>query len=59
MQEHRLGHFSMTGHDGFWNNVSITFNDKTDPFDLLRREEYWRQTIKPIAPYGINIEDSV
>ena len=37
MQEHLFNHFSMAGHDGFVNNVSITFIDKTDPSDPLRR----------------------
>ena len=27
---------------GFFNDVSITFIDKTDPSDPLRREDYWR-----------------
>ena len=33
MQEHLFSHFSMAGHDGFLNDVSITFIDKTDPSD--------------------------
>ena len=36
MQEHLLRHFSMAGHDGFVNDVSVTFIDKTDPSDSLR-----------------------
>ena len=46
MQEHLFSHFSLAGHDGFFNNVSITFIDKTDPSDPLRREDYWKQTLK-------------
>ena len=42
MQEHLFSHFSMAGHDGFLNDVSITFIDKTDPSDPLRRKDYWR-----------------
>ena len=53
-----FSHFSMAGHDGFLNDVSITFIDKTDPSDPLRRED-WRQTLKTMVPYGLNIEDSV
>ena len=49
----------MAGHDGFLNDVSIIFIDKTDPSDPLRREDYWRQTHKTMVPYGLNIEDSV
>ena len=59
MQEHLFSHFSMAGHDGFLNDVSITFIDKTDPSDPLQREDYWRQTLKAIVPYGLNIEHSV
>ena len=49
----------MAGHDGFWNDVSITFIDKTDPFDPSRRERYWRQTIETMTPYRINTGDCV
>ena len=59
MQEHLFSHFSMACHDGFLNDASITFIDKTDPCDPLRREDYWRQTFKTMVPYGLNIEDSV
>ena len=49
----------MAGHNGFLNDVSITFIDKTDPSDPLRREDYWRKTLKTMVPYGLNTEDSV
>ena len=55
MQEHLFSHFSMV----LLNDVSITFIDKADPSDPLRREDYWRQTLKTMVPYGLNIEDSV
>ena len=51
--------YIMAGHNGFLNDVSITFIDKTDPTDPLRREDYWRQTLKTVVSYGLNIEDSV
>ena len=51
--------YIMAGHNGFLNDVSITFIDKTDPTDPLRREDYWRQTLKTVVWYGLNIEDSV
>ena len=59
MQEHLFSNFSIAGHDEFLNDVSITFIDKTDPSDPLQREDYWRQTLKAIVPYGLNIEHSV
>ena len=40
------------------NDVPITMIDKIDPFHLLRRENYHRQTPKTMVPYGL-IEDSV
>ena len=33
----------------------LTFTDKTDPFDLLKKEDYWRSTLKTMALFGINI----
>ena len=51
MQENCFSHFSTA--------VSITFIDNTDPSDPLRREDYWRQILKTMVPYGLNIEDSV
>ena len=59
MQEHLFSHFSMAGHSRFLSNVSITFIDKTDPSDPLRREDYWRQYLKTMVPYELNIEDNV
>ena len=49
----------MAGHDGFLNDVSETFIDKTDSSDPLRREDYWRETLKTMVPYELDIEDSV
>ena len=59
MQKHLLSHFPMAGHEGFLNDVSITFIDKTDPSDPFRREDYWRQTLKTMVPYGLNTDDRV
>ena len=59
MQEHLFSHFSMSVHNGFLNDVSITFIDKTDPSDLLRREDYWRKTLKTMVLYELNIKDNV
>ena len=59
MQEPLFRHFSGPGHNGFLNDVSITLIDKTHPSDPLKPEEYWRKTLKTMAPFGLNIEDSV
>ena len=49
----------MAGHNGFFNDLSITFIDTIDPSNPLRREDYWGQTLKVMVPYGLDIEDSV
>ena len=36
--------------------MSITFIDKTDPFIPTKREDDSRQTLKMLAPHGLNIE---
>ena len=59
MQEHLSSHFSMASHDGFLDDVSITFIDKTYPSDPLRRENYRRQTLKTMVLNGLNIKDNV
>ena len=59
MQEHLLGIFSSPGCNGFVNDVSITFIDKTDSSDPLKWEDYKRRTLKTMAPFGLSIEDSI
>ena len=59
MQQHLFNHFCTCGHCGFLENVSLTFIDKTDPSDPLKREDYWRSTVNTMAPFGLNIEESV
>ena len=59
MQEHLYRHFSSPGHRGFLNDVSVILIDKTDGSDPKKREDYWMKTLKTIAPYDLNIEDSV
>ena len=58
-QEHLYRHFSSSGHMGFLNDVSVNLIDKTDGSDTKKREDYWIKTLKTMAPYGLNIEDSV
>ena len=59
MQEHLYRHFSSPGHRGFLNDVSVTLIEKTDRSNPKKREDYWMKTLKTIAPYGLNVEDSV
>ena len=46
-------------HTQFVNDASITFIDKTDPTDPLKREQYWRHTLKTLVPHGLNVSESV
>ena len=57
--QHLFRHFSSSGHNSFLNDVSATFIDKADPSYPLKRENIWRETLMTVAPYGLNIEDSV
>ena len=41
-QEHLFWHFSSPGHNGFLNDVSITFIDKMGPSDPLKFEHFWQ-----------------
>ena len=59
MQQQLHEHFCNTNLSCFISDVSITFFDKTGPSDPLKREDYWRSTLKTMAPFGLNIEESV
>lgn len=58
-QQHLYDHFIDQDHKQFLQDVSITFIDKTDPRDPLKREKYWRDTLKTLAPNGLNISENV
>ena len=59
MQQHLYEHCNSEGHHCFLDEISITLIDKTDPFEPLKRENYWRSILKAMAPWGLNVEDSV
>ena len=56
MQEHLFEHFNEEGYHGFLEDVLITFIDKTHPSEPLKRENYWKNVLKTMAPLGLNIE---
>ena len=58
MQQHLFEHFHSPGHTSFI-DVCITLIDKTDPFIPNKREDYWRQILKTLAPHGINVEECI
>ena len=45
------------GHSGLINDVETVFVDKTDPAEPARREEFWRNILKTLAPCGIHVEE--
>ena len=57
LQGHLFEHFNTEGHNGFLHGVSVTLIDKTDGKNPIKREDYWRHTLKTLAPYGLNVED--
>ena len=59
MQQHIFEHFYEEGHHSFLEDVSIALIDKTDPSKPSQRENYWRSTLKRMAPWGLNVEDCV
>ena len=59
MQQHLFNHFCTSGHCVFLEDAPLTFADKTDPSDPLKREDYWRSTLKTMAPFVLNTEESV
>ena len=59
MQQHLFEHLRSPGHTGLVEDVCIIFTDKADPFIPTKREDYWGQTLKTLAPHGLNIEESV
>ena len=46
-------HFLSEGHKGLINDVEIVFIDKTDRSDPTRIEEFCRNKLKTLTPYGL------
>ena len=59
LQEHLFEHFNSEGHNGFLHDVSVTLIDKTDTKNPIKREHYWRHTLKTLAPHVLNVEDDL
>ena len=57
MQKYFHDHFLSKGHNGMINDVEIVFIDKTDPSDPTRREEFWRNKLKTLVAYGLDVEE--
>ena len=51
-------HFFLSqGLNGLIDDVEIVFIDKTDPSNPTRSEEFWRNKLKVLVPYGLNVEE--
>ena len=59
MQQHLYEHFCSSNHNCFISDVSVTFIDKSDPSNPIKREDYWRSTLRTVALLGLNVEESV
>ena len=57
LQEHFLrdGHHH---HQSFQEDLNISLINKTDSFDPRKSECYWMGTLKTIAPFGLNTEET-
>ena len=59
MQQHLFNHFCNSAHCGSLGDVSLTFLDKAGPSDPLKSDDYWRSTLKAMAPFGLNVEERI
>ena len=57
-QKYLHEHFWRDGHQSFEEDVSICLIDKADPSDPHRTEYYWVRTLKRIALFGLNTEET-
>ena len=53
MQEHLFRHFSSPGRNGFLNDVSVTFLDKTGPSDPLKRQIFGEKHLWLVRPISL------
>ena len=51
-------HFFRDDHHSFEEDVSICLIKKSDPSDPHKTEYYWMRTLKTIAPFGLNTEET-
>ena len=59
MQKHLFEHFYGNNHFGFLSDVSITFTDKIEISNPLKRKNYGKHTLKTFATSGLNIAEHV
>ena len=59
MQEHLYKHCESERHSVFRDDLSVILIDKTGGSNPTKREKCWIRTLKTIAPYGLNVENSI
>ena len=59
MQKHFYDHYLSEGHNGLINDLEIVFIDKNDSSDPTRREEFWRNKLKTLVSFGLNVEEQL
>ena len=59
MQKYFHDHFLSEGYSGLNNDVETVFIDKTHPSDRARREEFWRNKLKTLTPFELNLEEQL
>ena len=52
-------HFLSENHHGLLKDCQIKLIDKTDPSNPTRREFFWMQKLKTLAPLGPNVLEGV
>ena len=51
-------HFLKDDHHGFEKDVSICLIDKTQSSDTHKPQYYWMRTLKMLAPFRLNTQDT-
>ena len=46
-------------HHGLFEDCEIKLIDKTDLFDLTRREFFWMRKLKTLGPMGVNVLEDI
>ena len=55
-QQSLQNHFLQDDHQWFLEDVEVTLIDKTQTSDPIKREYYWKRTLKILCPDGLNLE---
>ena len=59
VQEHLFENFNEEGHHVFSEDISMTFINKAEPLEPLKRKNYLKSILKSMAPLSLNVEGSI